>query len=75
VALWALGLRGNQTKEMRMARLMMLLFSIIGTSFMGAGVVVVLTMGRTTAMDIMVSAAIGFVLAIPASWLLAKKLS
>lgn len=58
-----------------MARLMMLLFSIIGTSFMGAGVVVVLTMGRTTAMDIMVSAAIGFVLAIPASWLLAKKLS
>lgn len=74
-ALWGLGCCGNETKEMRMARLMMLLFSIIGTSFMGAGVVVVLTMGRTTAMDIMVSAAIGFVLAIPASWLLAKKLS
>lgn len=53
---------------------MMLLLPIIGASFMSAGVVVVLTMGCTTAVDIIVAAAIGFVLAIPASWMLAKKL-
>ncbi|MFN3605692.1 MAG: CTP synthetase [Cypionkella sp.] len=58
-----------------MVRLMMLLFSIIGTTFMGVGIIIVLTMGRSTALDIIVAAAIGFVLALPASWFVAKQLA
>jgi hypothetical protein len=58
-----------------MVRLMLLLFSIIGTTFMGIGIIVVLTTGPATALDIMVAAAVGFVLALPASWFVAKQLA
>jgi putative flippase GtrA len=57
-----------------MLRLSLMLFAIIGTTLMGIGVVTVLTLRMDTAMPIIASAAAGFVLAIPASWLVAKQI-
>ncbi|MGB8815162.1 MAG: CTP synthetase [Paracoccaceae bacterium] len=58
-----------------MTRLMMTLFSMISTTMMGIGIVVALTMGKDTLQPILIAAAIGFVLAIPVSWYVAKQLS
>lgn len=58
-----------------MSRLMLLLFSIISTALMGTGIVVALTMGLDTLRPIVVAAAIGFVAAVPVSWLVARQLA
>lgn len=58
-----------------MTRLMLILFSIISTSMMGAAIVIALTMGLDTLQPILAAAAAGFVLAIPASWIVAKQIS
>ena len=58
-----------------MTRLTLILFSIISTSLMGTGLVVALTMGLDTLPPILVAAAIGFVLAIPVSWLVARQIA
>ncbi len=58
-----------------MTRLMMLLFSIVSTTLMGIGIVIALTLGLDTLQPILVAAVIGFALAVPVSWLLAKQLS
>lgn len=58
-----------------MTRLMMLLFSVIATTLMGVLIVVALTMGYDTARPILIAAAIGFVIAWPVSWYVAKQLA
>jgi predicted PurR-regulated permease PerM len=58
-----------------MTRLTLILFSIISTSLMGTGIVVALTMGLDTLTPILVAAALGFVLAIPVSWLVARQIA
>lgn len=58
-----------------MTRLMLILFSIISTSLMGAFIVAALTMGFDTLQPILIAAALGFVIAIPASWIVAKQIS
>lgn len=58
-----------------MTRLMMTLFSMISTTLMGVGVVVALTTGYGTLQPIMIAAAIGFILAIPVSYLVARQLA
>ena len=55
-------------------RLTMVLFSIISTSMMGIGVIIALTTGHVTLTPILIAAAVGFVLAAPVSWLVAKQL-
>lgn len=57
-----------------MTRVMMLLFSMIATTLMGIGVVIVLTAGVVTYAAIIAAAVVGFLLAIPVSWLVAKQL-
>ncbi len=57
-----------------MTRLMLTLFSMISTTMMGIGVLVALTIGKDTLTPILIAAAIGFVLAIPTSYLVAKQL-
>lgn len=57
-----------------MSRLMMTLFSMIATTLMGVGVVIALTTGYGTLRPIVIAAAVGFVLAIPVSWFVAKQL-
>ncbi len=57
-----------------MTRLMMILFSMISTTLMGIGVIAALVSGNDTLRPILIAAAIGFVVAIPVSWAIAKKL-
>lgn len=58
-----------------MFRLMMVLFSVIGTTLAGAAVVAVLTMGYDTLQPIVLAALLGVVLALPVSYLVAKNLT
>lgn len=57
-----------------MIRLASVLYSLIGTTLAGSFVVVALTTGRDTLAPILVSAALGAVIAIPVSWIIARKL-
>lgn len=57
-----------------MNRLMMIIFSMASTSLMGIGIVAALTMGVVTLKAILVAAAVGFVVAIPVSWLVARQI-
>lgn len=58
-----------------MTRLMLILFSIISTALTGAAIVAALTMGFDTLRPIVIAAAVGFVAAIPASWVVARQLA
>jgi predicted PurR-regulated permease PerM len=58
-----------------MTRLTLILFSIISTTLMGTGIVAALTLGKDTLTPILIAAALGFVLAIPASWLVARQIA
>ncbi len=55
-------------------RLMMILYSVIGTAMAGTGVIAVLTMGQVTLVPILVAAAAGAVLAVPVSWAVARQI-
>ena len=55
-----------------MFRLASMLYSIIGTSLAGSFIVAALTMGYDTLIPIVGAAAIGAVLALPISWMVAK---
>ena len=57
-----------------MSRLMMLLFSMISTTLMGIGIVVALVTGYDTLQPILIAAALGFVLALPATWIIGRKI-
>lgn len=58
-----------------MARLTMLLYSMIGTALAGSGVVIALTTGNDTLQPILISAAVGAVLAVPVSWWVARQIA
>lgn len=58
-----------------MTRLTLVLFSIVSTTLMGTAIVVALVTGYDTLNPILIAAAVGFVLAIPASWIVAKQLA
>lgn len=60
---------------MKLPRLMMTLFSMIATSLMGVGMVVALTMGYDTLNPLLIAIAIGFVVSIPVSWVIAKQIA
>jgi preprotein translocase subunit SecF len=57
-----------------MLSLMMTLFSMITTTTMGIAVVIALTMGLDTLQPLIIAAVIGFLVAVPVSWLVAKNL-
>jgi predicted PurR-regulated permease PerM len=57
-----------------MNRLMLTLFSMIATTLMGVGVIIALTTGNDTLNPILIAAAIGFVLAFPVTWFVARQL-
>ena len=58
-----------------MTRLMMILFSMISVTLMGVGIVIALTIGRVDGPAIIAAAVVGFVLAIPVSWFVAKQIA
>jgi predicted PurR-regulated permease PerM len=68
-------LLSEPAEESEMTRLMLILFSMASTTLMGIAIVIALTMGLDTLQPILVAAALGFVAAIPVSWLLARRLS
>lgn len=57
-----------------MLRLVSLLYSIVGSTLAGIGVVIALTMNRYDVNSILIAAAIGAVAALPVCWVVAKKL-
>lgn len=57
-----------------MIRLMMILYSMVATVLAGMGVIAVLSTGNGTWQMICAAAAVGFALAIPASWFAAKQM-
>lgn len=57
-----------------MFRLMMLLYSIVGTTLAGIGIVVAVSLNMYDTQSIIVSAVIGAILGFPVSWYVAKKL-
>ena len=56
-------------------RLMFILHLVIGTTLMGIGVTAVLSMGLNTARPILLAAIVGFVVAWPVSWLVARRIT
>lgn len=57
-----------------MLRLSTLLYSLIGPSLGGAGVMAVLVAGYVTAQAIVLAAAAGALLGLPLAWLVARQL-
>lgn len=57
-----------------MFRLMFILHTVIATTLMGIGITAVLAMGMAGTKPITLAAAAGFVVAFPASWLVARKI-
>ncbi len=57
-----------------MLRLATLLYTLIGTTLAGTGIVAVLTVGADTLQPILYAAVAGFLVALPVSWLIAKAL-
>ncbi|OUS38740.1 hypothetical protein A9Q94_01510 [Rhodobacterales bacterium 56_14_T64] len=57
-----------------MLRLALVLYSLIATSLAGTGVIFVLVAGYVSVPAIIAAAAVGAVLALPASWLVARKI-
>lgn len=57
-----------------MFQLASMLFAVIGTTLAGVSVLVVLLMGLDTLTPILIAAAIGAVVGMPASWLIARKI-
>ena len=57
-----------------MSRLMMMLFSMISTTLMGISIVVALVTGYDTLQPILIAAALGFVLALPATWIIGRQI-
>lgn len=58
-----------------MVRLALILHLFIGSTLAGSAVVAALTMGLDTLQPILVAAALGFVLSVPVTWLVARKLT
>ena len=58
-----------------MTRLTLLMFTIVATTLMGIFIVAALVAGQDTLVPIVVAAAAGFVAGIPASWIVARKIS
>ena len=54
--------------------LMLILHVFIGSTLAGSLVIAALTMGYDTLQPILITAALGFVVAFPVSWLVAKQL-
>lgn len=57
-----------------MVRLYMLLLSLIAPALAGSCVIAVLTAGLDSLQPILVAAAIGAILALPVTWLVARRL-
>ncbi|WP_209016281.1 hypothetical protein [Roseibium sp. RKSG952] len=60
--------------QLTMIRLAAILYSLISTALAGSAVIAVLSAGLVSTMAIVSAAAVGFVVAAPVSWLVARRL-
>lgn len=58
-----------------MTRLASLMFTIVATTLAGIAVVIALVIGQDTLVPIVIAAATGFALGIPASWVIARQIA
>lgn len=58
-----------------MSRLLLLLYSLVGPSLAGVGVIAVLTLGLVDARSILIAAAMGFALGVPVAWAVMRQLT
>lgn len=56
-------------------RLALMLHFVIGTTLMGVFVIIALSMGYDTARPILMAVVAGFVVALPVSWMIARKIT
>lgn len=66
--------RGVQRLEAGMLKLVAIVYIMVGSMLAGSVVVAALTLDRMDALSISLAALIGAIVAIPVSWLIAKKL-
>ena len=57
-----------------MIPLFLVIHIFVGATLAGAGVIAALSLGYGTLVPLLVSAAIGFLLSIPVSWIVAKRI-
>ena len=57
-----------------MLRLGLILHLFIGSTLAGSAVIAALVMGKDTMTPILIAAAVGFVIAIPVTWMVARAL-
>lgn len=58
-----------------MVALTLIIHIFLGSTLAGSAVILALVLGYTTAVPIVVAALLGFAVALPASWLIAKRLA
>lgn len=58
-----------------MFRLAAMIFAMVATTLMGIAIVVALTMGYDTLNPIIIAAAAGWVVALPVTWIIARKIA
>jgi hypothetical protein len=58
-----------------MFRIALILFSMIATTLAGSAVVAALTIGQDTLGPILTVAALGFLIAVPVTWIVARQLA
>ena len=58
-----------------MFRIALVLFSMIATTLAGTAMVVALTIGQDTLVPLVTAAVIGFVAAVPVTWLVARQIA
>lgn len=61
--------------ERQMFRLAAMIFAMVATTLMGIAIVVALTMGYDTLNPIIIAAAAGWVVALPVTWIIARKIA
>ena len=66
--------KARHIREIACMRLFFLMFTIIGTSLAGAGVIAVLSMGLAAWQPIVAGAVLGALLGLPAAWIVAQKI-
>jgi hypothetical protein len=64
----------NPERSVSMLRLGFILHLFIGSTLAGSAVIAALVMGFDTLRPILIAAALGFVVAVPVTWLVTKKL-
>jgi len=62
-------------ERINMSYIAILLFTIVSAVLMGSFMVAALVMGFDTAKPVIISVVLGFVVAMPISWILAQKLN